>query len=133
MDILWCLVFLLKRLGTDFWQGEGPEFPQIVFDAVKDNPSYSELLLKVKPTGERPWILAWFPEYLHTIRKLAVYGEVLAKIIDFMCEELQHERFREARPVMMVSAIRVSCSAYIVRIYMNKLPVIVVSTSQVSG
>jgi len=108
VDVLRCLLFLLKRLGNKFWQGEGPEYPQIVFDAVKDNPAYSELLCNIEPSGERPWFLAWFAEYLHTVRELPVYHEILAKMADFMCEELQHERFQDARPIIMVAATRVS-------------------------
>jgi len=38
---------------------------------------------------------------------MPVYGDILAKMIDFMCEELQHERFQEARPTIMIAATRV--------------------------
>jgi len=108
VDILRCLLFLLKRLNDGIWHGEGPEYPQVVFDAVKDNPSYSQLLQSVDPGGDRPWFLSWFSEYLQTLRDLPVYGDVLAKMVDFMCEELQHERFQEARPTIMIAATRVS-------------------------
>jgi senataxin len=100
-------MFLLKRLNNGIWHGEGPEYPQVVFDAVKDNPSYSQLLQTVDPGGDRPWFLSWFSEYLQTLRDMPVYGDVLAKMIDFMCEELQHERFQEARPTIMIAATRV--------------------------
>jgi senataxin len=106
--VLQCLLLLLKRLSEKFWVGEGPEFPQVVFDSVKDNPSFSELLQNPGSSTERPWFLSWFREYLHTIRDLPVYGEVLVKIVDFLCEETQHERFRDARPSIMASAIYVS-------------------------
>lgn len=106
--ILRCLSFLIKRMANQFWVGEGPEYPQVVFDAVKDNPSFSKLLHSIDQSSDRPWILSWFDEYLHTTRDLPVYGEVLAKITDFMCEELQHERFKDARPVILVCATRVS-------------------------
>jgi senataxin len=95
-------------MGNTFWQGEGPEYPRIVFDAIKDNLSYAELLQTVESTRDRPWFLSWFSEYLYTIRDLPIYGEVLAKMVDFMCEELQHERFQEVRPFVMVAATRVS-------------------------
>jgi senataxin len=108
VDIFRCLLILLKRAGNTFWQGEGPEYPQIVFDAIKDNPSYAELLRNVESAGDRPWFLSWFGEYLYAIRDLPVYGEILAKMVDFMCEELQHERFQEARPFVMIAATRVS-------------------------
>jgi senataxin len=108
VDILKCFLFLLKRLGSNIWQGEGPEYPLVVFDAVKDNTSYSQLVQSIDPKGDRPWFLAWFPEFLHTLRDLPVYGDILAKMIDFMCEELQHERFHDARPTVMISSTRVS-------------------------
>lgn len=107
VDILRCLLFLLKRLGSNIWQGEGQEFPQVVFDAVKDNTSYSQLVQCIDPEGDRPWFLAWFPEFLQTLRDSPVYGDVLKKMVDFMCEELQHERFREARPTIMVASTKV--------------------------
>jgi senataxin len=91
-----------------FWVGEGPEFPKVVFDSVKDNPSFSQLLQSISSSIERPWFLSWFREYLHTIRDLPVYGEVLVKIADFLCEETQHERFQDARPSIMASALHVS-------------------------
>jgi hypothetical protein len=108
VDVLRCQLFLLKRLGNKLWHGEGPEWIQIVFDAIKDNPKYSELLRNIEPSGERPWFLAWFAEYLYTVRELPVYSEIFAKMADFLCEELQHERFRDARPIIMVVATRVS-------------------------
>lgn len=112
MDILRCLLFIIKRLGRGLWQGEGPEFPQIVFDAVKDNPSYSQLIQEIDPVGEKPWFLSWFSEYLQSVRELQVYGDVLAKMVDFMCEELQHERFKEARPIIMIAVTRVSRTSH---------------------
>ncbi|KAG2151416.1 SEN1 N terminal-domain-containing protein [Suillus clintonianus] len=105
-DILRCLLFLLKRLGNQLWQGEGPEYPQVVFDAIKDNPSFCDMLQGLKSTDEKPWFLSWFGEYLATIPEPAMYGDILARIVDFLCEELQHERFQEARPAVMYSAVR---------------------------
>ncbi|KAG1882613.1 SEN1 N terminal-domain-containing protein [Suillus subluteus] len=92
-DILKCLLFLLKRLGSQLWQGEGPEYPQ-----------------DLKSAGEKPWFLLWFGEYLATISDSAIYRDVLARIVDFLCEELQHERFQEARPAVMYSAVRLLAS-----------------------
>ncbi|KAF8630856.1 hypothetical protein AX17_005215 [Amanita inopinata Kibby_2008] len=104
--ILHCLLLLLKRLGVQFWSDEGHEYPQVVFDAVKDNPAFAKLLEGMDSAIERHWYLAWFGEYLHTICSLPVCGEVLAKMVDFLCEEMQHERFKDARPLIMNSAMR---------------------------
>jgi len=109
-DVLQCLLFLLKRLRNQLWQGEGPEYPHVVFDAIKDNPSFSDMLQDLKLADEKPWFLSWFGEYLASISDSAMYGDVLARMVDFLCEELQHERFREARPAVMHSAVRVSGS-----------------------
>ncbi|RDB14553.1 putative ATP-dependent helicase C29A10.10c [Hypsizygus marmoreus] len=110
VDVLQCFLLLLKRMGEKFWVGEGPEFPQVVFDSIKDNKSFSELLQSIDPSKDRPWFLSSFAEILHTIIQLPIYGEVLAKIVDFLCEETQHERFKDARPLIMTSAIRLLTS-----------------------
>lgn len=107
-EVLQVLLLLFKRVGSQFWIGEGPEFPQVVFDSIKDNKSFSDLLQSIESSADRPWFLAWFAEYLHTLGKLPVYGEVLVKMTDFLCEETQHERFKDARPSIMLAATRVS-------------------------
>ncbi|KAH7909030.1 SEN1 N terminal-domain-containing protein [Hygrophoropsis aurantiaca] len=109
-DVFRCLLFLLKRLGKQLWQGEGPEFPQVVFDAIKDNPSYALLIQGIQPGDEKPWFLSWFGDFLDALPDTAIYGEVLAKIVDFLCEELQHERFQETRPIIMHAAVRLLAS-----------------------
>lgn len=110
------MLFLLKRLNTGLWKGEAPEFPQVVFDAIKDNPSYIKLIEEVVPLDDKPWFLSWFGEYLLSLKDSdsGIFGDVLAKIVDLLCEELQHERFKEVRPVVMFAAIRVSfCAQYL--------------------
>lgn len=109
-NILKCLIFLLKRLDSDIWKGEGLDYPEIVFDSIKDNLSYSALLSGLDPSVERPWVIAWYAEYLYTLGKHSAYKDVLPKMVGFMCGELQHERFHHLRPIFMVSATRVSSS-----------------------
>ncbi|KAL4081054.1 SEN1 N terminal-domain-containing protein [Scleroderma citrinum] len=106
IDVLRCLLFLLKRLGSQLWKGESPEYPQVVFDAIKDNPSFTKLVEGIDPSDEKPWFISWFGEYLMTLRDSAVFGNVLAKVVDLLCEELQHERFGEARTKVMLAVIR---------------------------
>ncbi|KAF9242609.1 SEN1 N terminal-domain-containing protein [Melanogaster broomeanus] len=108
--ILKSLLFLLKRLHRDLWKAEGPEFPQVVFDAIKDNPSYIKLIEEVDPSEGKPWFLSWFGEYLWSLKDSGVFGDVLAKVVDLLCEELQHERFKEVRPTVMFAAIRLLSS-----------------------
>ena len=109
-------------MDNKFWIGEGPEFPQVVFDAVKDNPSFSQLLQNMGSPAECPWFLSWFGEYLHTIHDLPAYGEVFVKIVDFLCEETQHERFRDARPSIMASALHVSLALVKVIYFLQTRP-----------
>ncbi|PFH53903.1 hypothetical protein AMATHDRAFT_705 [Amanita thiersii Skay4041] len=104
--VLRSFLLLLKRLGDQFWSDESSEYPQVVFDAVKDNPSFTMLLAAVDISKEKSWYLTWFSEFLHTLRALPVFDEVLAKLVGFLCEEMQHERFKEARPFIMNSAMR---------------------------
>ncbi|KIJ64432.1 hypothetical protein HYDPIDRAFT_187805 [Hydnomerulius pinastri MD-312] len=108
--ILKSLLFLLKRLQAELWKGEGPEFPQVVFDAIKDSPSYVKLVEDVNPSDEKPWFLSWFGEYLWSLKDSNVFGDVLAKVVDLLCEELQHERFKDVRPTVMFAAIRLLSS-----------------------
>ncbi|KAF9077696.1 SEN1 N terminal-domain-containing protein [Rhodocollybia butyracea] len=105
--IVQCFSLILKRLGKSLWNGEGPEYPQVAFDAFKDNQVLNTLLSEKELSAERnPWFFNWIPEFLLTIRDQQVYPEVVAKITDFMCEELQHERFGNARPIVMACASR---------------------------
>jgi senataxin len=91
----------------DIWSEESTttDYPQVIFDAIKDNTAYTELLLNSDPGS---WLLSWYMDYLNTIWDFPVLGNVVAKMADFMCEELQHERFQELRPSVMVAAARVS-------------------------
>ncbi|KAF8443044.1 SEN1 N terminal-domain-containing protein [Boletus edulis BED1] len=111
-NILKCMLFLLKRLNADLWNGEAPEFPQVVFDAIKDNPAYIKLVEEVQVVhlDEKPWFLSWFGEYLLSLKDSGVFGDVLAKTVDLLCEELQHERFKEVLPVVMFAATRLLSS-----------------------
>jgi senataxin len=99
---------LIKRLKDNIWKEEGPEFPQVVFDSVKDNRTFLELIENVDGSAEKPWFLGLFAEYLHSLSEHPSHGNVFAKTVDFLCERTQHERFKFARPLMMLTAIRVS-------------------------
>ncbi|KAG5652968.1 hypothetical protein H0H81_002866 [Sphagnurus paluster] len=87
------------------WVGEEPEFAQLVFDSIKDNNSFTELLKSIDSSAERPWFISWFSEFLKSIHKLPIFGEILAKMTDFLCEEIQHSRFDVARPMIMSAAM----------------------------
>lgn len=107
-EVLRCFNFLLKRLEASFWTDEPPEYPLVVFDTVKNNAAF-ERLIQNNSSHEKSWHLAWVHEYFHCTQKIEqIYGSIVAKIFDFLLEELQHERFGEVRPHIFQSAIRVS-------------------------
>ncbi|KAI9443210.1 SEN1 N terminal-domain-containing protein [Lactarius indigo] len=103
-DVLRCYVFLLRRLGVDFWSKESSDYPQVIFDAIKDNPSFADLIRDPEWKSNEPWLLVWFSDYLHSIWTWQIFDDVLVRMVDFLCEELQHERFQEARPACMIAA-----------------------------
>ena len=112
VDVLRPLVVLLKRMGSEIWSVEGnsPEYPQVIFDAIKDNKSFIAELEKPEPP---PWLLGWFMDYLSTIWTLPVLGSVVAKMIDFLCDELQHERFAAIHPLGILTAARVRLPSWL--------------------
>lgn len=93
------------------WTSEAENYPKVVFDSVKDNPTFLSLLESSSQSADRQTLVAWIPELLHTIQQTATYGGVLAKAVDFLCEELQHERFKDTRPMVMKTGIQVSNEA----------------------
>ncbi|KAJ7250875.1 SEN1 N terminal-domain-containing protein [Mycena haematopus] len=110
--ILLCFEFLTTHLARLFWQEEGPEYPQIIFDSIKENPSFAEMLLRpTSPSAQHPR-LSWCSVYLAAIEGQPAQREVIAKMADFLCEELQHERFGDARPAIMVAAITLFSGLY---------------------
>ncbi|KAF7365221.1 hypothetical protein MVEN_00393700 [Mycena venus] len=121
--ILRCFEYLTSRLGPPFWLEEGPEYPQIIFDSVKENPSFSEMLLRPTPSSAQHPHLSWCSVYLSAIEGQPAQGEVIAKMADFLCEELQHERFGDARPAIMLTAIEASFfpSIFLFAVAMSKV------------
>ena len=93
-------------MGAEIWSvdGNSSEYPQVIFDAIKDNKSFVAELEKSEPP---PWLLGWFMDYLSTIWTLPILGSVVAKMIDFLCDELQHERFSAIHPLGILTAARV--------------------------
>ena len=93
-------------MGGEVWSVEGnsPEYPQVIFDAIKDNRGFITELEKSEPPS---WLLGWFMDYLSTIWTLPILGSVVAKMIDFLCDELQHERFAAIHPLGVLTAARV--------------------------
>ena len=106
-NILKCFLYTLKRLNRDFWLDRGDEYPQFVFAAVKDNPSFARLLKPSDISEKLPWYLLWFTEYAWSIWGVPTFKDVLAKMVDFLCRELQHERFKDTKPLSMSAVSKV--------------------------
>ncbi|KAJ7780655.1 SEN1 N terminal-domain-containing protein [Mycena maculata] len=103
---------LTSHLGRPLWSGEGPEYPQIIFDSIKENPRFLESLLQHTTFYKEHPLLSWCSVYLVAIEGQPAQAEVIAKMADFLFEELQHERFGDARPAIMLTAINLFSGLY---------------------
>ncbi|KAI8978689.1 SEN1 N terminal-domain-containing protein [Trametes punicea] len=107
IDVLKCFVIILKRMGPDVWHGEGPEYSHVVFNSIKDNTRYADILCNLPtPVPKDDWQLKWIEVYANTVGKLSVFKDILPSVLQFLCEELQHERFKPVRPNAMSIASR---------------------------
>lgn len=106
-NVLSCLFFTIKRLDSSFWLDRGDEYPQLVFATIKDNPSYTRLLESPAAGETLPWFLTGLFDYVWSIWTVPRFDEVLAKMITFLCDELQHERFKDTWPLTMTAAAKV--------------------------
>lgn len=95
-------------MGPALWEGEASDYPHIVFDACKDNPSFMKLIETHSASQMKPWFLSWLTKYLDHIPDPQAYSELLAKIVRFLCEELQHSRLSNICPIVMTLAAEVS-------------------------
>ena len=103
-EIMRCFDILIKRLGARIWLGEGPEFPLVIFDSIKDNPQF---INRIHETGGNRRSIIWFIEYLSLIHDPSIHSQVCLKMLGLLCEELQHERFSDCRPPLISFAATV--------------------------
>lgn len=94
----------MRRLEAGLWVGEDPQYPRVVFDSIKDNPSF---VSAIESSASKRHI-TWFMEYLSFIKDPSIHSHVCLKMLSFLCEELQHERFSDLRPTIMDFAAAVS-------------------------
>ncbi|KAF7288567.1 hypothetical protein HMN09_01385800 [Mycena chlorophos] len=104
--ILDCFKSLTTTLGSRFWRKQPADYPKVVFDSIKDNASLAELLLQATPPSPDHPTLSWCSVFLTAIHDHPTQAEIVARFADFLCEELQHERFGAARPAIMFTAIK---------------------------
>ncbi|KZV70184.1 hypothetical protein PENSPDRAFT_607629 [Peniophora sp. CONT] len=105
-NVLRCFYFTIKRLDSNFWLDRSDEYPQFVFAAIRDNPSFARLLKPLGPGEGLPWYLEGLFDFAWSIWTMPQFGEVLAKMVEFLCGELQHERFKGTKHLAMTTAAK---------------------------
>lgn len=108
-------ILLLSRLESKFWEGEGEEYPLLVFNTIRNNRFYSESLENDQPKHTH-WSVQWMEAYVKSLRELPGLQSLFPLMIQYLCEELQHERYKDFR----ASAV---CVAAKVRIYISCRPI----------
>ena len=88
--------------------GEGPEYPRIVFDSIKDNPQYRKTLKTMSSSGSEKAFVAWYPEFLSTLRKSSSYGDIFVHVVDFLATEARHDDLKSSQPSAMNALMNVS-------------------------
>ena len=117
VEVLKCFLLLIARIGPDLWAAEDTEYPHVVFSSIKQNPRYLAVLQALSVVDRKEWSLNWFEAYLNSIGHLPVVKDVLPDMVQFLCEELQHERFKIIRPAAMTIAARVSVASQLALVY----------------
>ncbi|KAH9922778.1 SEN1 N terminal-domain-containing protein [Epithele typhae] len=109
MDVLKSFILVLRRIGTKMWENKSSEYAHVVFNSIKDNSRYADVLCAV-PHDDG--LLRWIELYTASVVSLPVFPDIAASILQFLCEELQHERFKMARPTAMSIATRVLSAVF---------------------
>lgn len=83
------------------------EFPQVKIDALRDNPAYEALVRR----NTQPTLLQWYEGYIRSVWKKPILPDAIAKMLAFMCEDMQHRHFDvpcRAVAMSVVSSVRES-------------------------
>ena len=97
--ILRAFGLLLKRGDSNIWNQEPADFPRITLDSIKDNPAFERMVINERDSGADTF--EWVQAFVDSIWTSAVFEDTLARLVGFMGEELQHERFGDARPQIL--------------------------------
>ncbi|OSX59822.1 hypothetical protein POSPLADRAFT_1048291 [Postia placenta MAD-698-R-SB12] len=111
-EVLKSFLLILNRIGSTVWEGEGPEYPQVVFNSIKDNPRYLDALQGLSAVRRDNWMLSWMETYVKSIGGTPAFRDTLPVVMHFLCEELQHERFAELRPAAISMAARLLLAVF---------------------
>lgn len=101
--VLRSFALLLMRLKLDLFNDQDSGYPLVVFNTIKDNPRFEDLVANQSES----WSLEWILSFVEIAIKLPESGfaDVFPIIIQCLCEQLQHTRFKDVRP----RAIEVAC------------------------
>ena len=105
LEVFKAFLLLLNRLGPKLWEG-GQETSAIVFNSIKDNPKFMETLRTTKYTAGT-WLLKWIEPFIKSLEPPGLCA-TLPLVIQFLCEEVQHEMYGAMRPVALLIAASVS-------------------------
>lgn len=97
--ILRAFHLLLKRGGSNIWTQEPADFPRVTLDSIKDNPAFERMIINESDSDSDTF--EWVQAFVGSIWASAVFEDTLARLVGFMGEELQHERFGDARPQIL--------------------------------
>lgn len=108
--ILRAFHLLLRRGGPNIWNQEPADFPRVTLDSIKDNPAFERLIINESDTDADTF--EWVQAFVDSIWTSAVFEDTLARLVGFMGEELQHERFGGARPQILTRLFSVHLPYY---------------------
>ncbi|KAI0785263.1 SEN1 N terminal-domain-containing protein [Abortiporus biennis] len=103
LDVLRSFILMLQRIGPKVWAGEGSEYPLVVFNTIKDNSAYAQ----IEVSGRENWTVTGMQTLLKSVGDLPAFKDILPAMIQFLCEELQHERFKAVRPLAIQVASQI--------------------------
>ena len=101
VHVLRSFSLLLIRLQDNLFKDQDSGYPAVVFNTIKDNPRFEDLT--AAPGGS--WSVEWVPSFVNNTQELPGFADTLPIIIQCLCEQLQHTRFKEIRPL----AVEVAC------------------------
>lgn len=93
LNILECFTIILNAIGPAAWAKEAPDYPQVIFDTIKDN-QYMVALLRGEIQGltvTQPF--DWLKAFVPLVRSSCtpqVFGNIVAKTFVYLGEELRH-------------------------------------------
>ena len=109
-EVLKAFLLMLTRLGSKLWESEGEEYPQVVFNTIKNNSAYATELQQ-NQHRQSQWIIQWIEAYVKSLGDLPALQSLLPLMIQYLCEDLQHERFQDVRASAICVAAKVSLMA----------------------